>query len=1035
VQLWNAPAALARDLHALLAAELLLPAPAQLDLQAEEEFTRAAAQLRSAWAEEGVDACAAVTRARAAKIFNGNKLRADTLDKLWSALADFCADTRLEAPAHERLAYLTPAELRARANTGRENSVPTSPLFDAIEHFLRAQEHATQQRAQRRANLLHAIRDYAATRIADLKRARNLIGFDDLIRGLHDALRGSSGAALAAILRTRYPAALVDEFQDTDPRQWDIFRRIYVDVPEDAAATALFLIGDPKQAIYRFRGGDVQTYHAAGAHVQSRHALTANFRSRPRVLAAVAALFARGGEFPFADATTLFVQVDAGGLVADRDFDHAGRIVPGLHLWQLPLRDGETTRPSAGKPEAQIKLGAARSLAAAASAARIRDLLADRSATLRSGERERRVRPADIAVIVNTHREAQSVQLALSQLGVASVTAGRSSLYASREAAEILRVLEGVHARGDEGRMRAALATELLGQDAAAIDALSRDEDMHRAWLDAFQSWQQRWQRLGPLPMLGDRIAAAAPRLLALGDGERRLGNYLQLAEQLQEARADTLGASGLLDWLAHRIADADDRDETQQLRLESDAERVQILTLHKAKGLEFALVFLPFAALPPASPPAQGLALVHYHDGSRRVQRARIRGLDDAGYELARAAAQRETRAEQLRLLYVGLTRARHALWLAHGAVNDVERTALAWLLHRDAEGNVGAVGDAAVRTALSELADANRDAIVFEAWPSLAATRISLDIETEAAAPPLQIARRILRQDWWVHSFSQLAREDSLFAAPLADERGADDEGPALVRAPSPFSGARFGNALHTALEHVDFALWRDSRADQLVPGQGELLRHALLQHGYVGDEVAQGERVLATLVRNTLNAPLPEGVRLADLPAASRRNELEFHFALGTASVPGLLDLLHRHDLLIERNGFGARDRLQGLMTGFIDLVYTHAGRVYLLDYKSNLLTDYAPATLQQAMRTNEYDLQYLIYTLALHRWLRFRSAGYDYERDFGGVRYLFCRGLDSTPRPSESQHGVFAARPSRALIDELDALFAAPPGNVA
>jgi len=240
------------------------------------------------------------------------------------------------------------------------------------------------------------------------------------------------------------------------------------------------------------------------------------------------------------------------------------------------------------------------------------------------------------------------------------------------------------------------------------------------------------------------------------------------------------------------------------------------------------------------------------------------------------------------------------------------------------------------------------------------------------------------------------------------------------------SPYTGAPFGNALHAALEHADFASWRDWRTDHAPPEQDAVLRRALGENGFAGDEdMASGVRLLASLVRDTLNVRLPEGVRLADVPIRDRRNEIEFHFALRPVTVEHFVECLHRHDLLGLRDGFGLRERLEGLMTGRIDLVYRHDERTYLLDYKSNRLADYSQAGLAREVRESEYDLQYVIYTLALHRWLRFRNGNYDYDRDFGGVRYLFCRGLD--PSRSDSP-GVFATRLSREFVDELDALLA-------
>ncbi|MEO6688794.1 MAG: UvrD-helicase domain-containing protein, partial [Dokdonella sp.] len=573
--LWTTPAVFARDLPVLLRAGVVLPAAQPVGTDAESRFGDAANALRSAWQRDGATAQTDIAAARAAKILHGARPKTETLDRIWRALEAFAADVNLEAPDTDKLSSLTPEVLQKNANSGKQALVPSSPLFAAIEEFLAAQTRIAQQRARRRANLLHAILDYAHARLAELKRNRNLIGYDDLVGGVHAALEGPRGEALAQALREQYPAALVDEFQDTDAQQWQIFRRVYAGNGE----TTLFLIGDPKQAIYRFRGGDVHAYHAAASDVVTEHALAANFRSRPRVLAAIAALFAHGGEFPFADAATRFPIIEAGGRIADADFQTAGASMPALHVWRFPLRIGETTAVSGNAPHAQIKVDAARSLAANATAARIQSLLADARPTLRDGDTIRAVRPADIAVLVNTHREAERVQQALSECGVSSVTAGRSSLYATREAREILGLLEALHASGDPARLHAALATELLGMDATAIDAMSRDALVLQAWLDRFDVWRQRWQRFGPLALINEQVAAAASRLLGHADGERRLANYLQLAEHLQQARAETLGEAGLIDWLSRAIVNADEYDETQQLRLESSAERVQIMT------------------------------------------------------------------------------------------------------------------------------------------------------------------------------------------------------------------------------------------------------------------------------------------------------------------------------------------------------------------------------------------------------------------------------------------------------------------------
>jgi exodeoxyribonuclease V beta subunit len=416
---------------------------------------------------------------------------------------------------------------------------------------------------------------------------------------------------------------------------------------------------------------------------------------------------------------------------------------------------------------------------------------------------------------------------------------------------------------------------------------------------------------------------------------------------------------------------------------------------------------------------------MARFHDGIQRV--ATLFAEKGSAAELAE---RNEARAERLRLLYVGLTRARLATWLVWGDVNHAGNTPLAWLLHRQPGAEaVDAIVDASIPQRLSLLQQQAPAAIAIidaSTSPALPRLRFSSD---DTLAPAAAVAMRSLSRDWWVYSFSQLSREDD-----GREQGGAGDEIESTsLPAPSRFSGARFGNSLHAALERTRFEAWRDGREDAPPPGEEAALIEALRGEAYVGDnDLAEGVPLLARLIRHTLTVRLPEGVRLADLPAPARRSEMEFHFALRSTPLDALLTLLHRHGLLREREKFGQRTRIEGLMTGKIDLVYEHAGLFYLLDYKSNQLPDYGAAALDAAMHDSEYTLQYLIYTLALHRWLGFRlGAAYDYDRHFGGVRYLFCRGLDAT---REDSPGIYATRPSRSLIEALDELLAPATAEV-
>ena len=389
------------------------------------------------------------------------------------------------------------------------------------------------------------------------------------------------------------------------------------------------------------------------------------------------------------------------------------------------------------------------------------------------------------------------------------------------------------------------------------------------------------------------------------------------------------------------------------------------------------------------------------------------------ASWHDASQIAKLEQRAEEARLLYVGLTRAQHALWLATGPLYHGHDTALAPML-----------ADLAALEAC--------DGIVIESG-AVVAPPAPLSPEPAGRLPEARTVERVLSRDWWVYSFTQLSNADAgdAVVASIASERGAADEpeGPPLpdtgmLEASAfdrRFSGSRFGNVLHDALEHADFGAWCDWHDGSSAPqAQAAVLDTALRAEGYADVDLDDGVVALTSLVGNTLTVALPEGGRLCDLPADARRAELEFHFSLQPTSVDALLALLHAHAVLPERHAFGLRRRLEGLMTGKIDLTYTAGGRYYLLDYKSNRLPDYDRDSLAQAMVHSEYDLQALIYTLALHRWLRFRLGdGYDYVRDFGGVRSLFCRGLEAG---NGDARGVHAWTPPVELVNALDILFA-------
>ena len=1032
--LWKGgPEALAADLPLLVRERVLRPQAEKAGKDPAPALQLAGDALADDFRAHGDDFRAALVDAVEAKVLHGGSYRLDWIAALFDAVKAWCdAGDATRVLDHPKLPNLRRDTLREKTNAKGAGRTPDSPICDALHTYLDALAAVAAYRESRRVARLHRIRDDARARLAQRTQQLRVQTYDDLIDRVADAIEGPGGDALAAQLRAQYAVALVDEFQDTDPRQWRIFDRVF---GSGAPSPALFVIGDPKQAIYGFRGGDVETYLAAKQSAEDAPPLSANFRSRPTLLQAVQALYAQAGETAFLDTRIRFHDVTPGGTRSDDDFLRNGIAAPALTLWQAPVPEPDAK----GKAKAH-SAGTSRELATAACTAAIHAVLSDArqgNTTLqRKDGRTTPVQPGDIAVLVRTHAEATRIRTALAEAGIPAVAAGKQSLFATPEAADLHALLLALLHGADEGRLRRALATLLVGVDAQGIAALDSDGEALHAWQLRALQWRERLDRGGPLALVNALCAERAPQLLALFDGERRLTNYLQLGEQLQEAQAHALGLHGLVDWLARAMAEADVSDDSQLLRLESDARRVQIVTLHKSKGLEYPLVFLPFAGIGrnAASPGARVVVHEATHDdahdaeaeddapAAERVLHWKLQE-DTSGWEAAKRKWIEAQRAEDTRLLYVGLTRAEHALWLATGPLYAHDKSPLAGMVgNRDALR--AALGDALV---------------VDDAAPPAPSALPLLPTEATAEAPRARTAAPLSIADWWVYSFSQLSKAeaggDASSAATEADPGGRDEASDAVVAGDveTPdlrFGGTGFGVVLHAALEHADFARWSAWHPGDNAPaGEDDNIARALREGGYAEADLPDGQALLASLVGHTLTTQLPEGLRLADVPVARRRAEIEFQFALQPTRVDALLRLLHAHGVVSHRHGFGLRRRLEGLMTGLIDLTYHVDGRWYVLDYKSNRLPRYDAPALVAAMAHGEYDLQALIYTLALHRWLRFRMGdAYDYARDFGGIRYLFCRGLDATHADARTAPGIVAHRYAPELVHALDALFA-------
>ncbi len=895
----------------------------------------------------------------------------------------------------ETLSYQLPDALEKFAQsfllerTKAGGEPPVHPLFSAVESLLASSLTLTDLVL---ARAMVEIRDAVARE----KRRRGELGFDDMLSRLDEALRGDSGETLASAIRQRFPVAMIDEFQDTDPQQYRIFRRIWRRQPE----TALLLIGDPKQAIYAFRGADIFTYMKARGDVAAHYTLDTNWRSSPGMVGSVNRLFSLSDN-PFMFHEIPFLPVKAAAKNKGLRFTVDAADVPAMNVWLMP---GDT-----------VGSGDYQTFMAQLCATQIRDWLSAGQrgrALLWRGETSRPVQASDITVLVRNRLEAAQVREALQTLGIPSVyLSNRDSVFETLEAQELLWLLQAVLAPERENTLRSALATSMFGLTALDIENLNQDEQAWDALVEEFSEYRQIWRQRGVMPMLRALMTARhiAENLLATRGGERRLTDILHISELLQEAASQLESEHALVRWLAQHIAEPDSNAASQQMRLESDKHLVQIVTIHKSKGLEYPLVWLPFIARFRKQDQA------FYHD---RETFAAVLDLDqdEASLELAEA----ERLAEDLRLLYVALTR---AVWhCSLGVAPLSSRKSGNSDFHLSALGRLLQAGEAMDAAGLAaRLADFCHGDIALQIPGELDLTPWQAPAATIPRLSARELQRRIA-DDWRVTSYSGLQQHGFSGGQDLLPRLDVDAAGVGEVveepqLTPHQFPrGAAPGTFLHSLFEELDFT--------QPVP-EGWMAEKLQLS-GFD----AQWAPVLTDWLGGVLKTRLPgPDIALNQLAARDKQVEMAFYLPIAQLLTAECLDaLIRQYDPLSADTPPLDFRQVRGMLKGFIDLVFRHEGRYYLLDYKSNWLGEdreaYTRPAMEQAMRAHRYDLQYQLYSLALHRYLRHRLADYDYDRHFGGVIYLFLRGMDG----QEGGQGIFTTRPVRPLIDGLDQLFA-------
>ncbi|MBN8716732.1 MAG: UvrD-helicase domain-containing protein [Stenotrophomonas sp.] len=860
--------------------------------------------------------------------------------------------------------------------------------------------------------------------------AANQSSFDQLLVTVRDALAPRDGQrTLADALFAAWPVALVDEFQDTDPVQFGILDAIY-SAADGAPRGRLVMIGDPKQAIYRFRGGDVATYQRAkqAVPVEDRLTLETNHRSSRRYVEAVNQFYAntRAELGPKQATTTIRYQ----------------RVEPSSRRNAQPLCAGRDSKP-VSRPLVLHRLAAdddSHDLEAHAlqvCAGQIAWALSEDGYRIGEG----RLRPGDIAVLLPSNAQLAKLAVMLKARGVPCVTGSQKSVFETATARELRLILHAVLHPEDPRTLRAALATRLCGASLGALQALRHDGADWDSHANRFHALRAILERGGPLALVVALLEQHAARLLDAVEGERILTDLRHLGELLQEAWDEGGGGEQLLAWFADQMADGgegSDAADTRALRLESDAARVKLMTLHASKGLEFGVVFLP---------------LMWKHARSKLAERSPhfLAGPDGSGKYLVEGPAKDIVKQQELeerhRILYVALTRAIHAchvfvLPTGDGAADAIRRASAKDVPLNDLELSVFPA-DGADCICVIDGWNPHRG-LAWRGGGEAAGARSARPLPAAAPGPlPMR------------HSFTTLsgggghrlgledgAAEDEAQADEAAAAGGGPDSAsnsaeaapnvaPTVVEAVrhaeldalAGVAGADFGNAVHALFEHR-------------VPGQPisqEAVLAALRAHG-VRPREGTLEALVAPLARRlqaVLETPLAGegGPRLCDLATADMRAELEFNYLLDGASLRALRKACEAHG---EPGLVPLRDQtLAGLMNGKIDLVFAHGGRFHVLDYKGNQLAagpqgglqDYAPAALEATMLATGYRLQALLYTVALERYLRERlGAVYRRHQHLGDCWYLFIRAV-GLRLPDGTPCGVWHHRFTDDLLDAV------------
>lgn len=1028
---WDSPYKLLKEINSYLSGALpeIIAPPLPADLIKQHDTNLSVIEkIKQQWCQAEADIHGLITKSGVDKRSYSNRYLPVWIEEV----SQWAKSKTHNYSLAKQLDKFSAARLHEKTKKGEP---PSHAVFDAIDELLETPLEF------KKALTAFAIKEVRVLLEKEKKRFGRL-SFDDLLSQLGKALEKDQEGVLAERIRTLYPVAMIDEFQDTDPVQYQVFNSIYA----GQSTTGLFMIGDPKQAIYAFRGADIFTYIHARRSVTHHYNLGTNWRSTADMVLSVNRIFEHGVAPFIYDADIPFEPVKFAPKADAKTWEINGVKQAAMTFWldglgkDKPSAEAENSKLNLEKEDTPFLDQSASSLGyssktdyletmAQSTAASIRHVLEMSEkgrACFRKGEDKHSILAKNIAVLVRKGAEANLIKKALAKQGIASVyMSNRDSVFSSQIVKDVHYFLMAVLTPDNERALKAALATSLLALSANELDSLNHDEHLWEKAVAEFSHYQKVWFSRGVLPMLRQFIQrrAIAERLLTEEKGERSLTDLLHLGELLQEVSQTLESHSALVRWLLESINEPNSQSDEQKIRLESERDLVQIVTIHKSKGLEYDLVYLPFVCDYRAAQQA------FFHDENTHKAILDLENEQDGIQK-----AEKERLAEDLRLIYVALTRAVYGCFIGLAPLKKSQGKQEIPVVHLSAMGYLIQQGEEKDPNGLLEsikaLIAGNAQMELVQP-PSMQYGQMAALAEN-ANKLHANIFKGRIDRNWRLTSYSGLLRQGHLGgnsldllddelnidAKTLNSQTNADNQ---LAPYSSLFQfprGARPGTFLHTLFERVSFS--ESMQSKEVV----DTISHLLTVENYEQEWLSVLQKTLEQLVSTPLNQ---EGLVLSELNEAKCLVEMEFMMPIDRLQCARVNQVIKAHDPLSAMADTLNFETASGMLKGFIDLVFCWNDKYYILDWKSNYLgdtsLDYNQNALAGAMVEHRYDFQYQIYALALHRYLSHRLADYDYSRHFGGVYYLFIRGIEAG-----TDNGIFYTLPSADFIKELDALFA-------